>query len=350
MNDTLAIAVRGLKKAYGSVWALRGVELEVARGELFGFLGPNGAGKTTTIRCMLALIRPQEGSIHVLGVDPQAEPTTVRARVGYLPGELNLEPNLCVGHMLRYLAALRANRIGWSFVQQLADRLQLGMDTRIKNLSRGNKQKVGVIQALMARPELLLLDEPTLGLDPLMQQEGTRLIHEAQEDGTTVFFSSHVISEVEALASHVAIIRHGRIVETVEPRQLLSMTTRWVQVRFVEPVDASRLAELSGVSLLSQDDGLSVTLQVEGSMDGLKALAPLPVADLQTERPSLEELFLTYYRDEEAAFPEEMLGFFEGIAELTPGRRNGVELGRVPKALPTLVGGIGAFRFAGAAA
>jgi ABC-2 type transport system ATP-binding protein len=302
MNDTLAIEIRGLKKAYGSVWALRGVDLEVARGELFGFLGPNGAGKTTTIRCMLDLIRPQEGSIRVLGADPQAEPTTVRARVGYLPGELNLEPNLRVGHMLRYLAALRGNRIDWTFVQQLAHRLQLGMDTRIKNLSRGNKQKVGVIQALMARPELLLLDEPTSGLDPLMQQEVYRLIHEAQEGGATVFFSSHVISEVEALASRVAIIRHGRIVETVAPRQLLSMTTRRVQVRFIEPVDASGLAELPGAALLSQDDGLSATLQVEGSMDGLiKALAALPVADLQTERPSLEELFLTYYRDQEEA-------------------------------------------------
>lgn len=299
MNDALAIKIRGLYKAYGSVQALRGVDLQVARGEVFGFLGPNGAGKTTTIRCMLDLIRPQAGTIRVLGIDPQAEPTAVRARVGYLPGELNLEPNLRVKETLRYLAALRGNRIDWAFVQQLAERLQLGLDTPVKNLSKGNKQKVGVIQALMALPDMLLLDEPTAGLDPLMQQEVYRLIHEAQAGGATVFFSSHVISEVELLASRVAIIRHGRIVEVVEPRHLLSITTRRVRVRFIEPVDSGALAQLAGVSLLSQDDGLSVTLQVEGSMDGLiKALAALPVADLQTEHPSLEELFLAYYADQ----------------------------------------------------
>jgi ABC-2 type transport system ATP-binding protein len=299
MNDALAIEIRGLYKAYGSVQALRGADLQVARGEVFGFLGPNGAGKTTTIRCMLDLIRPQAGAIRVLGIDPQAEPTAVRARVGYLPGELNLEPNLRVGATLRYFAALRGNRIDWGFVQQLAERLQLSLDTPVKNLSKGNKQKVGIIQALMARPELLLLDESTAGLDPLMQQEVYRLIHESQAGGATVFFSSHVISEVELLASRVAIIRHGRIVEVVEPRHLLSITTRRVRLRFVEPVDTGVFTQLAGVSLLSQDDGLSVTLQVEGSMDGLiKALAALPVADLQTEHPSLEELFLVYYEDQ----------------------------------------------------
>lgn len=302
MSDFMAIEIYGLQKAYGSVWALRGVDLQVARGEIFGFLGPNGAGKTTTIRCMLDLIRPQAGTIRVLGRDPQAEPTAVRAGAGYLPGELNLEPNMRVEATLRYLAALRGNRLDWGFVEELSERLQLGLDTPVKNLSKGNKQKVGVIQALMSRPELLLLDEPTSGLDPLMQQEVYRLIHQAQENGATVFFSSHVISEVEALASRVAIIRQGRIVETVEPRHLLSMTTRRVRVRFMQTVDTGPLEELPGVVLLSQDDGLSVTLQVEGAMDGLiKALAALPVADLQTEHPSLEELFLTYYREEQEA-------------------------------------------------
>jgi ABC-2 type transport system ATP-binding protein len=302
MNDTPAIEIRGLEKSYGPVWALRGVDLEVARGEVFGFLGPNGAGKTTTIRCMLDLIRPQAGMIRVLGLDPQAEPTAVRAQVGYLPGELNLEPNLRVGATLRYLAALRGNRLDWAFVQELSERLQLSLDTPVKNLSKGNKQKVGVIQALMARPELLLLDEPTSGLDPLMQQEVYRLIREAQAGGATVFFSSHVISEVEVLASRVSIIRHGRIVETVEPRQLLSMTTRRVRVRFMERVDLAALDGLPGVSLLAQDDGLSVTVQVEGAVDALiKALAALPIADLQTEHPSLEELFLAYYEDQKEA-------------------------------------------------
>ena len=302
MNDAPAIALRNLHKSYGPVHALRGVDLEVGRGEVFGFLGPNGAGKTTTIRCMLDLIRPQAGTIRVLGLDPQAEPKAVQLRVGYLPGELNLEPGLTVEATLRYLAALRGNRLEWRHVRELANRLQLDLGSRVQNLSKGNKQKVGVVQALMARPELLLLDEPTAGLDPLMQQEVYALIHEAQADGATTFFSSHVISEVEGLASRVAIIRRGKIVETIKPQQLLDMTSRRVRVRFAEPVDASRLTAIEGVTLRSQDDGQTITLQVEGSMGSLiKALADLPVVDLHTERPSLEELFLAYYQDQEEA-------------------------------------------------
>ncbi|MGC9361144.1 MAG: ABC transporter ATP-binding protein, partial [Anaerolineae bacterium] len=266
MNDVPAIELRDLHKAYGSMWALRGVDLQVARGEVFGFLGPNGAGKTTTIRCMLDLIRPQAGTIRILGLDPQAEPKAVRQRVGYLPGELNMEPSLTVEATLRYLAALRGNRLEWRYVRELARRLQLDLDIPVKNLSKGNKQKVGVVQALMARPELLLLDEPTAGLDPLMQQEMYALIHEAQADGATTFFSSHVISEVEGLASRVAIIRRGKIVETIEPKQLLDMTSRRVRVRFSEPVGPARLTKVPGVTLRSQDDGRTITLQVEGSM------------------------------------------------------------------------------------
>jgi len=295
-----AIEISALTKAYGPVQALRGVDLSVERGEVFGFLGPNGAGKTTTIRCMLDLIRPQSGSIRVLGLDPQAQPVAVQARVGYLPGELNLDPNLRVRQVLRYLAALRGNRVNWGHVAELSQRLQLDLEMPVKNLSKGNKQKVGVIQALMARPELLLLDEPTSGLDPLMQQEVYRLLHEAQDGGATVFFSSHVISEVEALASRVAIIRRGRIVETVEPKQLMRMTSRRLRLRFTRPAEAGSLSEIPGVSQFAQPDPLEATLLVEGAMDRLiVALAALPIADLQTERPSLEELFLTYYRDAE---------------------------------------------------
>jgi len=213
MNDTMAIVSQGLIKSYGRVQALRGVDLEVRRGEIFGFLGPNGAGKTTTIRCLLDLIRPQGGTIRVLGLDPQANPVAVKARVGYLPGELNLEPNLKVEGVLRYFNDLRGNKADWSFVLQLAERLRLDLAMPVKNLSKGNKQKVGVVQALMHRPELLLMDEPTVGLDPLMQQEVYRLLREAQAEGATVFFSSHVISEVEALAQRVAIIREGVIAE-----------------------------------------------------------------------------------------------------------------------------------------
>jgi ABC-2 type transport system ATP-binding protein len=178
----------------------------------------------------------------------------------------------------------------------LARRLELDLGMPIRNLSKGNKQKVGVVQALMSRPRLLLLDEPTAGLDPLMQQEVYRLLREAQAEGATVFFSSHIIGEVEALAERVAIIREGVVVEESDPRELITMSLRRVRVRFREPVDVDRLAEVEGVTLLSRRYGQEARLQVEGEIDGLiKALAHFPVSDLETEHPSLEEVFLAYY-------------------------------------------------------
>jgi ABC-2 type transport system ATP-binding protein len=295
-KEEMALMTQGLIKFYGRFQALHGVDLEVRRGEIFGFLGPNGAGKTTTIRCLLDLIRPDGGSVRVLGIDPQADPVAVRARTGYLPGELNLESGLKVEGALRYFTDLRGNKIDWGFVRQLAQRLELDLAMPIRNLSKGNKQKVGVVQALMARPELLLLDEPTAGLDPLMQQEVYRLLREAQAGGATVFFSSHIIGEVEALAERVAIIREGVIVEEAEPGQLVRMAMRRMRIRFKQPVDPSPLAGVEGVSLLSAGNGLDVTLQVEGELDGLiKALAAFPVSDFETERHSLEEIFLAFY-------------------------------------------------------
>ena len=300
MSEEVALMARGLTKSYGRVRALRGVDLEVRRGEIFGYLGPNGAGKTTTIRCLLDLIRPDGGTVRVLGIDPQADPVTVRARIGYLPGELQVDPNMTVGGALRYFNSLRGNQADWGFVRQLAARLDLGLEPMVRNLSHGNKQKVGVVQALMHRPELLLLDEPTLGLDPLMQREVLRLITEAKAGGATVFFSSHIMSEVEAVAERVAIIRRGVVVEVAEPSSLIGRAMRRAAVRFRQAVDVGPLANVPGVTVLSQDDGTGVLLQVEGEMDGLiKALAAFPVSDFETERPSLEEIFLAYYEDDQ---------------------------------------------------
>jgi ABC-2 type transport system ATP-binding protein len=295
MSEKVTLMTQGLTKSYGRVRALRGVDLEVQRGEIFGYLGPNGAGKTTTIRCLLDLIRPDGGTVRVLGIDPQADPVEVRARIGYLPGELQLDPNMTVEAALRYFDALRGNKVDWSFARGLAARLDLDLEPVIKNLSHGNKQKVGVVQALMHRPQLLLLDEPTLGLDPLMQREVLRLITEAKASGTTVFFSSHIMSEVEAVAERVAIIRRGVVVEVAEPASLIGRALRRASVRFKQPVDIGPLT-----NVLSQDDGTSVLLQVEGEMDGLiKALAAFPVSDFETDRPSLEEIFLAYYEDDQ---------------------------------------------------
>ncbi len=300
MSEETALMAQGLKKSYGKVRALRGVDLEVRRGEIFGFLGPNGAGKTTAIRCMLDLIRPQGGMLRVLGFDPQADPVAVRARTGYLPGELSLDPNMTVEDTLHYFNALRGNKADWGFARQIAERLDLDLKPSIKNLSHGNKQKVGIVQALMHRSELLLLDEPTLGLDPLAQHEVLHLITEAKANGATVFFSSHIMSEVEAVAERVAIIRKGVMVEVAEPASLINRALHRASVRFKQPVDISPLANVSGVTVLSRDDGTSVLLQVEGEMDDLiKALAAFPVSDFETERPSLEEIFLAYYEDDQ---------------------------------------------------
>jgi len=302
MEQTLAIYTQKLMKSYGSVRALRGLDLEVHRGEIFGYLGPNGSGKTTTIRCLLDLIRPNGGTVRVLGIDPQADPVAVRARVGYLPGELHFDENMSVESALRYLNSLRAGKGGgghmadWEYVRHLCERIDLSLKLAIKNLSKGNKQKVGVVQALMHRPELLLLDEPTFGLDPLVQQEVLRLVKEARQEGATVFFSSHILSEVQEIADRVGIIRQGVVVEVAETASLINRALHRAYIRFKKPVDGNVLANVPGVKVLSQEDSQAISLQIEGEMDKLlKTLAAYEVIEFETEHPSLEEIFLAYY-------------------------------------------------------
>jgi ABC-2 type transport system ATP-binding protein len=295
--DSLAIRTQALTKSYGIVQALRGVDLEVRRGEIFGFLGPNGAGKTTTIRCLLDLIRPDGGTSQVLGIDPLRDPVAVRARVGYLPGELRMQENLTGESALRYLNGLRGGKADWSYIRQLAERMDINLKTAIKNLSRGNKQKVGIIQAIMHRPELLMLDEPTFGLDPLMQREVLHLVAEARQEGATIFFSSHILSEVQEISDRVGIIRLGKVVEVAETEALIARAVRHTRIRFAQPVDINTLESIPGVEVLSHDDGTVVVLKVEGEMDTLiKTVAQFPVVDFETQRASLEEIFLEYYR------------------------------------------------------
>lgn len=300
MSNQKAIEIRGLVKNYGRVKALKGVDLDVNCGEIFGFLGPNGAGKTTAIRCMLDLIRPQSGSISMLGINPQEEPEAVKERVGYLPGELHVDENMTARQVFRFFNRLRGNRSDWGFIEELSERLKLELISPIKNFSKGNKQKIGIVQALMHKPELLLLDEPTSSLDPLMQQEVLRMLAEAQDNGATVFFSSHIISEVQAVADRVAIIREGKIVEVAVTADLLHRSMRQVRIRFQQPTEAEELYQIPGVELIAKDDSMGILLQVEGQMDVLiKTLAKYPVNDFETERTSLEEIFLAYYNGEE---------------------------------------------------
>ena len=208
--------------------------------------------------------------------------------------------NLTVERQLRFFSDMRVGRAEWGYVCELAERLDMDLKPQIKNLSKGNKQKIGVIQALMHRPELLLLDEPTSGLDPLMQQEVVSLLREANAAGATIFFSSHIMSEVENMAKRVGIIRNGEIVEVAETSILTQRTLNRLTVRFKRKIELQELGDLPEVEILSQIDGINVTLQVTGDMEKLiQALGHLPVQNIESERPSLEEVFMTYYRNKE---------------------------------------------------
>lgn len=293
-----AIQLQDVHKYYGRVHALRGVDLEVQPGEIFGFLGPNGAGKTTTIRCLLDLIRPSSGKLSILGIDPQARPVEVRRLCGYLPGELHLDESLTVAESLQLLNRLRSNTAEWGTIVRLAERLQLNLKLRLKNMSKGNKQKAGIVQAFMHHPKLLLLDEPTSGLDPLVQQEVYQMVREASREGATVFFSSHVLSEVQEISKRVGIIRRGKIIEVAETETLINRSYRHIRVTFKSPVAIEALSSIPGAVMEEAVDNQMVTLRVEGEMDPLiKALAAFPVRDLEIEKPSLEEIFLAYYQN-----------------------------------------------------
>ncbi len=295
-----AIQLEGVHKYYGRVHALRGVDLEVHQGEIFGFLGPNGAGKTTTIRCMLDLIRPSQGRIRVLGIDPQSAPQAVKAKVGYLPGDLRLEGDFTPRDFFRHIRKLRPNLRPWEDLLKLAQRVGLALDANIKTLSQGNKQKVGLIQSFISNVPLLMLDEPTLGLDPLMKQEVLNIIHEERQRGATIFFSSHILSEVQKIADRVGIIRKGQLVEIAQTGDLISRSLTRATIQFKEAVPESSFAGLDHIEVLRvNDQGQAYTLEVKGEMDGfIKKMAEFPVRALDIHRPSLEEVFLNYYKDE----------------------------------------------------
>jgi ABC-2 type transport system ATP-binding protein len=230
-------------------------------------------------------------------MDPQKDPVKVRSRIGYLPGELNLYGNMKVKSTLQLLNSMRGGKANWDYVQELADRLSLDLELVVKDLSKGNKQKIGVIQAFMHSPELLMLDEPTSGLDPLIQQEVLQMVRDSKAEGATIFFSSHVLSEVEEIADRVGIIRKGELVEVAEPEILTQRSLLRAHIRFQRSVDPGPLMDLEGVALVARDDGMNVTLEVEGEMDSLvKALGAYPVSRIETELPSLEEIFLVYYK------------------------------------------------------
>lgn len=289
-----AIETQKLTKTYGRSRGIRYVDLAVREGEVFGFLGPNGAGKTTTIRTLLGFLRPSEGRAWVFGMDVRKKSVEIRARLGNLPGEFVLEDRMSGEDLLRFFARLRGVK-DLGYARQLAERLGADLHRPMRRLSRGNKQKVGLIQAMFHRPPLLVLDEPTSGLDPLVQEEFLEMVDEVRAEGRTVFFSSHVLSEVERVCDRVGIIRDGQLV-TVEPtRELVNKAFRRVTLTFDRPVDPQPFRALSGVRDL-RADGARISFALHEAPDGLvKLAAKHRLVSLEYERPSLEEIFLTYY-------------------------------------------------------
>jgi ABC-2 type transport system ATP-binding protein len=297
-----AIATRGLTKDYGQGRGLFGLDLDVRRGEILGFLGPNGAGKSTTMRLLLDQIRPTAGRATVLGLDARADSLAVRRRVGYLPGDFALYPKLTGRAVLDHFAALRGG-VDPRVRDALAERFEAQLDRPVRDLSTGNRQKLGLIQAFMHEPELLVLDEPIAGLDPLVQQRFHALLHEVAATGRTVFLSSHTLSEVERVAARVAILRRGRLVVVDTLDGLRAVAVRRLEVEVGGGGDAARaaasaLAALAGVRDASVVQGAHVSVAFEGSADAVvKALARFDVRALRSRDEDLEEIFLRYYRD-----------------------------------------------------
>lgn len=303
MGAEAAIRCEGLTKYYGGRRGLVDADLTVGAGEVFGFLGPNGAGKTTLIRLLLDLIRPTRGRATVLGLDAQADALAVQARVGYLPGELRLDGRLTGRQLLEWYANLRGG-VAPARRDELCERLGLDPTRRIRDLSQGNKQKVGLVQALQHDPEVAILDEPSAGLDPLVQQEFLVLLREAAGAGRTVFLSSHILAEVEQAADRAAIVRDGRIVATEDIGALTRKAVRRFRVTFGEPVAADAARDLAALPELSEvaGDGAVLTAVVEGSPDAMvKRLAGYHVIDLVAEAGDLSELFFAHYRDDAAS-------------------------------------------------
>jgi polyether ionophore transport system ATP-binding protein len=296
-----AIHTEGLAKSFGATSALRPLDLEVAEGEILGYLGPNGAGKTTTIRCLLGLIRASAGRAEIFGVGAQARSAEAHQRLAYVPGEANLWPALTGGQTLHLLARVQG-QVDTAYREELTARFQLDPSKRVRAYSKGNRQKVLLIAALSSRADLLILDEPTTGLDPLMEQTFRECVAGARERGQAVFLSSHILSEVEALSDRVAILRSGELVEVGTLAQMRHLSALSIDATFdATPPDLSRIPGVTAVDV----EGNRVRCQVIGSVEPLLGvLAASGVHQLLSREPSLEELFLAHYGREPAAGAE----------------------------------------------
>lgn len=292
-----AIATYNLTKTYGANRGIQDINLSIQQGEIFGFLGPNGAGKSTTLRTLIGLMKPTSGRAEILGLDPHTQTTEVLARIGNLPTEFALDDRMTGRQMLALFARLRGLR-DLSYADELAERLDADLNRPMRRLSRGNKQKIGIIQALYHKPEVVILDEPTGGLDPLVQESFLSLLIEARQRGQTIFFSSHVLSDIERVADRVGIIRHGEMVAIEDPHELTGRAHRQVRVEFTMPVTEDmrrRLCAIPGVGNVAFESTIA-RFSVSENIDAvIKMLGEHEVCALDVERPSLEEIFMTFY-------------------------------------------------------
>jgi beta-exotoxin I transport system ATP-binding protein len=300
MSAAPAIETIGLAKTYhGTVRALVDLDLTVARGEVFGYLGPNGAGKSTTIRLLLGLIRPTGGRATIFGRDVHSEGVAARREAGYLPGDLRLANRLTGREQLDSLARLRGS-VDTGLQASLCERLDVDLERPIRQLSKGNRQKIGIVQAFMHRPDLVVLDEPTSGLDPLLQTEVRALLRETAAEGRTVFISSHSLDEVQHVADRVGIIRRGRLVDVDAVDNLRERSLRHVTVTFPRAPDPTAFAGIDGVRVVEATDSVVKLSCPESAMSALvKRIAEHDIVDLVSQPADLEEIFLELYRQDE---------------------------------------------------
>jgi ABC-type multidrug transport system ATPase subunit len=298
--ESPAIECKAVTKSYGSGRGVFDLDLAVRRGEVIGFIGPNGAGKTTTIRLLMDLVRPDRGAIRVIGLDAHRDSLAIKRRVGYLPGELAQFPGVRASYVIGLLAGLRGG-VRPERIATLANRFDIDLRRKYEELSHGNKQKVALIQAFMHEPELLILDEPTLGLDPLMQREFRTLVRESAAAGTTVFLSSHVLSEVEQICDRVALISRGRLVQVGSLTELRAVRAHRIEARFEGELRAEEVGSLPGVSAAAVEDH-RFTCTVQGPIAPLlHRLDEAGVIELDSHEMTLEEVFFAHIGEREPA-------------------------------------------------
>lgn len=301
MSNNLIVQTKNLTKYYGKARGIENLNLEIYKGEIFGLLGPNGAGKTTTIRLLLDLIRRTSGEAEVFGLDTKLNSVAIRQRLAYLPGELGLYQEKTGLQNLEYLLGQYKNHIPKRRIKDLADRLNLDLDRKVKELSKGNKQKVGIILALAPEVELLILDEPTSGLDPLITNDFYKMLHDQQkETSSTVLLSSHLLQEVEKVAHRVGVIREGSLIEVATIQQLKRMALKEVKIEFATNEElqkySTKIPRAIAESVILNETHISFTISRNNLPKALEILSQMPIVDLDIESPDLEDIFIKYYQ------------------------------------------------------